>query len=128
VAVKIGDEQPHPLYRVGLLLRPVDALHRPVAAASAARLDGVARVWASHDEPDPFVVDAVAIPEARRPELRVEWQPVRGTDYEVRATGGMDPRIRAILDTLDGGPAAAAAGDPVAILAAEVRRLWGPAS
>lgn len=108
-----------PLYRVALHAVPVE-VEQPERAGV---LTGTAEIRV---EPDDF----------GNPEHTIRWRADRRTGRLWTLTDGPgvplmvpagrpDPRVEDVLRRLDGGPRAARTGDPVALLAAEVRRLRG---
>jgi hypothetical protein len=111
-----------------MLTVPVDELHRDVRGADAWEMTGVAEAWLDVDGGDPapfrYDTDAVEVHDHRYVS-RLDWQAQQDGSQWWARRASPDPRVEHVLERLDGGPQAAVAGDPVAILAAEVRRLRG---
>lgn len=112
-----------PLYRLRIEAAQVDPLrHLALPGQRAGYLEGVAAV---HLEPDDF----------GSPAHRVEWREQRGGSwftigYAADEPGGeqdpaADPRVEDVMRRLDRGRVGVLTGDPVSLLAAEVRRLRG---
>lgn len=102
-----------PLWRLVVTGSPVRPLHDEDPTRRGVLLRGVARVHLDWDEWGGHV-------------HRLVWDARSdGCLFEAEDMPGPSPEVRDVLDHLDGGPLAAAVGDPVAVLAAEVRRLRG---